>query len=68
MLRDAFGRPLEDCSECKSGAQRALVPDSMLHLLCTHPAAVRANGGVPWAAAVARDHVCHGRWFVRTKR
>lgn len=50
------------CDQCRHHVERKLYPEaSILHRLCTHPSALRLNGGV-WAASIVRD-VCLGRRF-----
>lgn len=67
-LRDAFGKPLNDCTECKHAQVAPYKPGSVvMSVMCSHEAAKKANGGVLWAAGCARDAVCRGQWFARAK-
>jgi hypothetical protein len=67
-LRDAFGKALNDCTECGHAQVAPYRPGAVLMaVMCEHDEAKQANGGVPWAAACARDYVCGGKFFVRAK-
>jgi hypothetical protein len=68
MLRDAFGQPLNDCTECRHAIVAPAVKGSMvMSVMCKHPSAIKANAGNLWSARIARDCVCRGEHFSRVK-